>query len=121
MKLEVGKRYVCRNRPDIEWVEVTEEQHLGSKKFYKATYHYTSIVTFADAMYYSDGTSSQYEQLDSDLVAEYKPATTECTINLPKGISIINYTGPNPYLPQVCQCEIKKLIDYGHDEGCPER
>jgi len=71
MKLEVGKKYVCRNIPNIRYVEITKAV-VGD--FYVGVPAYTDGIgtRFGLIEYYSNGYVIENFESRLDLVSEYK-------------------------------------------------
>lgn len=74
MKLEVGKKYVCRDRPDIKYVEIINDKYR-SYHVVKAVglAHYTNDEMSYDSWYLP---GHLYEKTidKTDLIAEYVEA-----------------------------------------------
>lgn len=75
LKLEVGKKYVCKNRPDIKYVEITEIIEITDQRYigYEvlATFHFIDGYISYNHTYTIRGTFFERLSDDRDLVAEY--------------------------------------------------
>jgi hypothetical protein len=74
MILEIGKKYVCRNIPDIKYVVIVDKNGL-----YKGDIHYQNQKYSTDSAYfYQDGRLQSYRQDPMDLITEYKEERVTC-------------------------------------------
>ena len=77
MKLIVGKKYICRNRPDIKYVEIVHTHEHGKSPIQGVAYFeidVSPVVWF----FTEEGISNLHEY--RDLVAEYKEEKIELHI-----------------------------------------
>lgn len=92
MKLEIGKKYICRNAPDIEWVEVIaiDERARPNRDVFIIEKYKHGIFDLSSRYY--DGRYNKEGESGWDLIAEYKePRKFEFWVNVyPNGAQIFD-------------------------------
>lgn len=67
MKIEAGKKYVCKNRPDVDYVKI--ERWISTMQQWRGIAHYNDGHTNAVGFWPEDGQSRSFD--DWSLVAEW--------------------------------------------------
>ena len=124
LTLKVGKKYVCRNKPNIKHVEILRDDG-GQCLQIVGSIHWTDGASPSCHHYHRDGTTSNGS--DWDLVAEYQePTTSEALYDIIVGGFTQKDDDPEPtcHCPwdivsrEGCQCDWKEWKERKNASKC---
>ena len=96
IKLEVGKRYVCRDSADIKYVEIIYKTNNPAYPFVGITTFHNDAKLHHVNTYMECGGLSVYDNCEEDLVAEYvESRDIELWINIYSDMSYNTYLSEN--------------------------
>lgn len=80
LKLEVGKRYVCKNWPAVKFVEIMHQDQ--ARHCFRGLYHFKNGKTLQQE-WLADGQSVGLFNGDDDLIAKYVEPVEEASLPVP--------------------------------------